>query len=263
MKKYHFILPLIIFPLLILLFTGCPNGGPEDLPERPTIIFSTADSISNGADLKLEWIDNTDGGSEIFYIYAGNTAIDSTFNLSYTIDKDDRSSSVGVTAWIGDEESPEATHDLSLTVTTALDVWSTADPSPDHPSFVKFTNGNASTVSADHADEATFYINDDIQFESIKDWVPAANVDPGFTSATSPYNFAPAPGNYITIYPTSGSMIQGATYYIWIDRAPIYDPPAWGIEDYFAKIEVTSIAGYKVTLKISYQNENGLRWLVD
>ena len=259
MKKYRFILPMVLFPLIVLLFTGCPNGGPEDLPERPTITLHTA--VSDGADLQLEWIDNTDGGSEIFYIYAGNTEIDSTFNLSYTIDETDRASSVGVTAWIGDEESPEATLDLSLTVTSNLEVWSTADPSPDHPSFVKFTNGNATTVSADYANDATFYINNDMQFETIQDWSGVTStVDPGFISAESPYDFAKPEGNYFSYYPTSGSMAENATYYIWIDY-PTYG--SMGTEDNFAKIYVSSIAGYKVTLNISYQNENGLRWLVD
>lgn len=262
MKKYRFILPLFIFPLIVLLFTGCPNGGPEDLPERPTITLHTA--VSDGADLQLEWIDNTDGGSEIFYIYAGNTEIDSTFNLSYTIDETDRASSVGVTAWIGDEESPEATLDLSLTETSNLEVWSTADPSPDHPSFVKFTNGNATAVSAANADDATFFIGDATQFEGIHRWAGVTTtLEPAFADASSPYDFAPGTGNYDDLWPV-GVIAINATYYIWIDMQP---HNTMGVEDNFVRIYVVDIVddgGYnKVTLQISYQNENGLRWLVD
>ena len=259
MKKYRFIFPLFIFPSIILLFTGCPNGGPEDLPERPTITIHTA--VLDGASFKLEWIDNTDGGSEVFYIYSGNTAIDSTFppDLDCTIDENDRASSVGVTAWIGDEESPEATLDLSLTVTSSLAVWSTADPDPDHPSFVKFANGTAVAVPESIAiNEATFYINNDFQFESIQYWpyVNNANDDPAFADASSPFDFAPGTGNYERPWSFAG----GGKYYIWIDRSPM---ASMGVEDDFARIEVISIDGNKVTLTISYQNENGLRWLVD
>lgn len=263
MKKYRFILPLVVFPLTVLLFTGCPNGGPEDMPEEPTITLHRA--VSDGADLELEWIDNTDGGSEIFYIYAGNTEIDSTFNLSYKIDETDRASSVGVTAWIGDEESPEATLDLSLTVTTSLDVWTIDDPSPDHPSFVKFTNGNASTVNWENRAEATFYINASTEFQQIADTVSSITFLVGFIEATgtSPFDFAPAKGSYYSYYPTSGPMAEGATYYMFINN----QPDSWGVEDKFAKIEAVSVVPdgnyYKCTFKISYQNENGLRWLVD
>ncbi|TES92756.1 MAG: hypothetical protein E3J87_04360 [Candidatus Cloacimonadota bacterium] len=260
MKKYLYILPIILIPLALVLFTGCPKDD-DGVVAKPTITVHTA--VLEGANFKLDWTDNTEDGSEVFFLYAGglNNFVDSTYNLAYTFDATDRASIVSVTALVGDDESGEAEHDLSLTTTSSLNVWSTADPDTGHPSFVKFTNGTATAVSANHADDATFYINNDIEFESIKYWSGVTTtVDPAFADASTPFDFAPGTGNYTRPWPTSGSMSIGATYYIWIDYPTL---GSMGDEDSFAKIYVVDIVGNKVTLNIFYQGEAGLRWLVD
>ena len=259
MKKYLYILPIILIPLALVLFTGCPGDG-DGAVAKPTI--TVHDAVLEGANFKIEWTDNSEDGSEVFFLYAGGTFVDSTYNRAYTFDETDRASKVSVTALVGEDESGDAEHDLSLTTTSSLDVWTIADPQAGHPSFVKFSNGTATAVAWDNREDATFYINEFTQFESIKDTVPTATVDPGFADASTPYDFA-IEGPYITIYPASGKITKNATYYIWID----YPPETIGAEDNFAKIYVVDIiddGGYdKTTLNISYQNEAGLRWLVD
>lgn len=260
MKKFLLLPLVILIAAIVFLFTGCPNPDEPTSVAAPTITDHHA--VTEGADFQLSWTDNAEGGAEVFFIYAeGSTNIDSTYNLSYTINSSDRASSVAVTAWIGNDESSKATHDLSLTVTTSLEVWSTADPDTGHPSFVKFSNGIGTAVSANSANEATFYIDDDIALESIHYWTGVTStVDPAFATANSPYDFAPGTGNYDRPWPQGSSVSIGTTYYIWIDY-PTYG--TMGVEDGFAKIYVVDITGNKVTLNISYQTEAGLRWLVD
>ena len=263
MRRYIFILPLILLPLIVLLFTGCPNPEEATSVQAPTITIHTA--VGEGADFQITWTDNTDGDSEIFYIYAaGTAAIDSTFNLSYTIDETDRASEVSVTALVGDDESSKETHDLSLTETANLEVWTTADPSASHPSFVQFTNGHATAVSEANSDDATFYIGNATQLEGIHRWPGVTtSLEPAFADAASPYSLASGTGNYTDIWP-AGMMAINATYYMWIDRAPT---GTMGVEDDFVKIYVVNIVddgGFnKATLNISFQGEDGLRWLVD
>ncbi|OQX54317.1 MAG: hypothetical protein B5M53_05920 [Candidatus Cloacimonas sp. 4484_209] len=137
MKKYFFIVPIVLLPFIILLFYGCPSN-PSAAVEKPTITVHTA--TNEGADLQLQWTDNTEDGSDIFYLYSGAALVDSTTNLTYTFDETNRNTSVGVTAWLGDDESGQASLDLSLTTTSNLEVYSTADPDSSHHSFVKFNN---------------------------------------------------------------------------------------------------------------------------
>jgi len=261
--KNFLLLPLVILIVaVVFLFTGCPNPDEPTEVAAPTITVHTA--VSEGADFQLQWTDNAEGGAEIFYIYAGSNDIDSSYNLSYTVSSTDRASSVAVTAWIGNDESSKATHDLELTVTQNLDVWSTADPSPSHPSFVQFTNGNATAISEANSDDATFYIGNATQFEGIDRWPGVTtSLEPAFADAASPYNLASGTGNYKDIWP-AGMIAINATYYMWIDRAPM---GTMGVEDDFVKIYVVNIVddgGFnKVTLNISFQDEDGLRWLVD
>jgi len=260
MKRFLLLPLVILIAVIVFLFTGCPNPDEPTNVAAPTITDHHA--VTEGADFQLTWTDNAEGGAEIFYIYAAST--DSTNNLSYTVSSSDRASSVAVTAWIGNDESSKATHDLGLTKTQSLEVWSTADPSSDHPSFVQFTNGNATAISEANSDDATFYIGNATQLEGIHRWPGVTtSLDPAFADAVSPYNLASGTGNYTDIWP-AGLIAINATYYMWIDRAPI---GTMGVEDDFVKIYVVNIVddgGFnKVTLNISFQGEDGLRWLVD
>ncbi len=252
-----------MLPLIALIFTGCPN------PEEPTDVnapdITTASAMSDGASLQIAWSETNDGDTEVFYLYIEGDYADSTYDQTYTFTSSMRGSSVGVTAWIGSDESPHETYDLALEETDNLEVWSTTDPSPDHESFVKFTNGQATVVPAASADEATFFIGNNTQLEGIHRWAGVSTtLEPAFADASSPYDFAPGTGNYTDVWPAT-TLAIGATYYIWIDDAPLGG--GMGTEDFFAKIYVVDIdnsTGHdKVTLDISYQLEPGLRWLVD
>lgn len=263
MKKTFIPIVFILLPLVVLILTGCPN------PEEPTDVnapdITTATSMNDGADLQIAWSETNDGDTEVFYLYVEGAYEDSTYDKTYTFGSTQRGSSVGVTAWIGSDESALESYDLSLVFTDNLEVWSTTDPNTDHPSFVQFTNGQATAVSESNSDDATFFIGNGTQLESIQRWAGVnATVDPGFCDASSPYDLALGTGNYSTLWPETGSMAINATYYIWVDNPPL---ATMGTEDFFARIYVVNIvddAGHdKVTLDIYYQQEPGLRWLVD
>lgn len=263
MKKTFIPIICLLLPLVVFLFTGCPNPDEPSDVNAPDITTVTA--VSEGASLQISWTETNDGETEVFYLYVEGDFVDSSDTQSYTFTSGQRGSAVGVTAWIGSDESNMESYDLSLEFTDNLEVWSTTDPSPDHPSFVQFTNGQATAVSSANADDATFYIGDATQLEGIHRWAGVTTtLEPAFADASSPYDFAPGTGNYTDIWPAT-TLAVGATYYIWIDDAPLGG--SMGIEDFFAKVYVVAIDGSsghdKVTLDISFQQEPGLRWLVD
>ncbi|RKX71019.1 hypothetical protein DRP53_03055 [candidate division WOR-3 bacterium] len=256
MRRY---LP-ILYGIFFLI--GCKGAVELTAPDV------TYEVTSDGGGLSLSWSEQED--AEGYIIYADDVVVDTVTDLSYEMKTPAKV--VKVTAYAGEEESDPWTHDFSPVISTGVSVWGLADPDPDHPSGLGFdTEGNAVTYAL--LDTANWnnidFVFDDKNFTTINIVTPNSslynsgqgiNDESNYTSDEQQVSFdsldiAPAAGSY---YDHSELVVNGV-FASWIDPDGGASPDA---NDNFIKFQVVKISGHEVQLKIAYQREGGLRWLV-
>lgn len=247
MKKF---LAVISIVLLIGVFAGC-DENPEGQLATPVVTTSTSDDYSA---LNLSWgaVANAEE-----YIVSYNNTVDTVTATSYTVTEPAMKVSVvaigsgydNSTAW---EKNYEA-------VVTTLDVYSTADPSTDHPSGFGFNaHGEATAYSvSDQSNHASIdYIVYDnsgtLMFVSISDYPNSTNSEKNSLSQnlTTPFDdldLASPEGSYST----QRDLVQNGMYSLWLAEG----------DDRFGKLQVQGVSGTKVTIRVALQEEPKLRWV--
>lgn len=157
--------------------------------------------------------------------------------------------------------------------TFKIEVWTSNDSSPDHPSGFGFDpDGTAKTYSLYNSDNypyINFWLYNDNGHPTlmsphhhdplINDQVNATDEMEGISyedmDITSPTG--------VQLYITMLEISNGGVYSLWVDP----DDAGYSDDDNFAKMLVTDLTDqgsgvYKATLKLAYQKTTGLRWVV-
>jgi hypothetical protein len=252
---------LALLAIVLLVFVSCQS---TTTPGKPSVTYAPTD---NGAMLRLTWPAVTD--AEGYYIYLDGTK-DTTITGSGTITYDvaGPAKEIEVSAYNGSEESDAWTLDLTPVSTPTLTVYGASDPASDHPSGLALKDAGAVVLAIG---EAANKPDIDYVFDDRGSFTPMSMVNPGdydpqinskgnaislvTTGQFDDEDFALAPGNYDT---KRIPVAQGGVYYLWLDR----NNDNYSTDDHFAKIQIISIAGTVVSIKVAYQKEPGLRWVV-
>ncbi len=240
-----------------LFLAGC--GGEEETGALG-LEYTVTDQ---GGSLELTW--NEIEGADQYYIYVDGTLVDSTTNTTYTVTEDKAGGEIMVEA-VGADLS-ETIDIAGEVVQSSVSDWGEYNSA--YKSAVGFTDGTAVTYSIlDEGNYAYFEIIADdgldgtdageIDLCSPNVYSPPFNShDNGFAEWTGGI-VAPAPGNYYTIYPDNGGIVQGGTYAAWLDPAA----DGWTTTDNFVKIVINSIGSDgQIQADFYYQTIGGLRWI--
>jgi len=220
--------------------------------------------VDDGGSLELTW-DEIEGADQ-YYIYVDGELIDSTTNTTYTVTEDNAGAEIKVEA-VGADKS-ETLDIAGEVVQSSVNDWGEYNSA--YKSAVGFTDGSAVTYSIlDSSNFSSFEIilddgdyggvdASEIDFCSPNVYSPSYNEhDNGFADWSGGI-VAPEPGNYYTIYPGSGGIVQGNSYAAWLDPAA----DGWTTTDHFVRIDITGVGGDgNVTATFYYQTIGGLRWI--
>lgn len=249
---------LALLAIVLLVLVGC-----EDIvaPGKPSVDH---DPIEDGAKLRLTWTAVTD--AEGYYVYVDGVKEATITETSY--DVEGPALEVSVSAYNGDEEGEEWVLDLTPEYTPTLTVYGASDPSPDNPSGLVLRDAGAVALAIgveENKPEIDYVFDDRGNFAPMSivnpgDYTPEINSKGNAISAAATGSFddedmAPPPGNYST---QRSPIEQNAVYYLWLDR----DDDNATDSDNFAKVQIISISGTQVNIKVAYQKEKGLRWIV-
>ncbi len=249
---------LALLALVLLVLVGC-----EDIvaPGKPSVTY---EPIEDGAKLKLTWTEVTD--AEGYYIYVDGIKDTSITGTSYEVTGP--AQEVSVSAYNGDEEGEEWVLDLTPEYTPTLTVYGASDPGTDHPSGLVLRDAGAVALAIgveENKPDIDYVFDDRGNFAPMSivnpgDYTPQINSKGNAISAAAGNSFddadmAPALGNYST---QRSPIEQNAVYYLWLDR----DNDNETDSDNFAKVQIISISGTTVNIKVAYQKEKGLRWIV-
>jgi hypothetical protein len=158
--------------------------------------------------------------------------------------------STGIT--VGDFEAIE----------TNINVWTTDDPDPNHPSGFGFNpNGTAQTYAVSdpsRANDIDYYIHSGYVLTAPADHLPTPINEKGSAASMEDGSYddlkiVKAPGNYLT----QQNLSVNGLYGLWLDDAN----DGYDDGDYFGKAFVTGILGEQIFLDVAYQTEAGLRWV--
>lgn len=276
MKKYP---SIIMFSILgvVVLFTGCEEeyGGNEqasriisaqlDFPPVENLDFEVVDDLEGnpGGGLHLTW-ETPAGDSAIEYVVSvdgkNQTPVQTTEDYVYT-----PGMIIGVVAvYSGGESNPEEL-DFKAVETPSLDVWSVADPSPDHPSGLGFgTSGYASSYATSYHENWPFID----YYIAVGPVLASPNVrEPEHLNEENNTSCEEA-GTYEDLYivkncnqgsyQTDRLINTDDLYGLWLDA----NDDGYTSDDHFAKAYVIDVQGLKVTFKLAYQTVTGLRWVV-
>ncbi len=212
------------------------------------------------------------GDTSYFRIYADGTVLGTTDTNVFNVYKP--SITLEVVAVYGRVESDPLTLDFSVVETQTLELWTSNDPSPEHPSCFGFNdNGSAFSYSISGQDTGKIDYCLDLgqsnlpAFTSPSAHVPAVNAEDNSTSTESgsysALGIVAPPGLH---YNASTSILEGGVYGFWLNEGGVYDASA----DRFGKISAESVtiegtSGgkyiYKVVLRLACQTAPGLRWV--
>lgn len=275
MKSYPYI-PLIMFLGLAVLFTGCEEQAPfeddgpdqhyvlKDYPPVQNLDFEVVDDLEGdpGGGVYLFW-DTPLGDSAVEYVVSvdgvNQTPVEVTEDYVYT-----PGITVAVYAVYPDGMSEPGELDFGAVETPSLDVWSVADPSPDHPSGLGFTAaGTAVSYAVSYPEnwpDIDYYIarGPALSSPNYREPEPLNDEENASCLESGAYeNLAIVKpcgsGDYITLRDINIDDLYG----LWIDPgADNYTP-----DDHFGKAYVIDIQNLKVTLKLAYQTVPGLRWV--
>ena len=230
---------------LTVLFTGCR-------PARPDV---TCTAINSGADLRLSWGPVANAG---FYEVATRDSTYSTAGTNFVLSTP--SNTIEVRAVSGICKSDPATIDCRVVEDT---VEFFGDLYPTHDNGFSFDDsGRAVACTLKYPAFLTidFYANGVSGGMKLVDagTVNANRMGNQLKAASGSYDditIADALGTYSD---SSLAITVDSTYYL---RVSADSTGTWSTEDNFAKANVVSIQGERVTLKTAYQRIGGLRWL--
>lgn len=249
---------LAFLALSLLVLISCES---IEAPGKPNVTY---EPIENGAKLRLTWTAVTDAdGYNIYVDGEKDTSITGT-----SIDVAGPAKKIEVSAYKGKEEGEKWTLDLTPTYTPALTLYGASDPSPDHPSGLALKDAGAVALAIGveaNKPEIDYVFDDRGNFAPMSivnpgDYTPQINskgnaVSDATTGSFDDADIAPAPGSYET---QRSPISQNAVYYLWLDR----NNNNYSTDDNFAKIQIISISGTVVNIKVAYQKVKGLRWVV-
>jgi len=255
MKRY---LPILYALFIILACKGAVELTTPDV---------TYDVTTDGGGLDLSWTEVED--AEGYIIYADDVAIDTVTELSYTMTTPAKV--VKVTAYAGEDESDAWSGDFTPVTTTSLNLWGLSQPPPD-PSGLSFTS-DGTGVGLAVGDTTNWpsidFVIDDVNLSNIGIVTPNSGYYNSGQGLNSEYNYISndqgVEFDSINIAPSAGSYYSEQEFIVngvfagWIDPGGGSSPDA---NDNFVKIKVESISGNQVVLKLAFQKEGGLRWLV-
>lgn len=250
-----------ILAVVLLLVVSCTTV--TDL-EKPANVSYTV--LTNGDGVNVEWDQVTN--AEGYYIYLDGNKLDSTTSGTATdIDVKTPGKKITVTAFKGNDESPESdaiTTEAVLT-TGLVTVYGMGDP-----------DNNVCAIGFNTSGQCLAYdVTDPTKYSSINYVIEDDGVPLGFwsphhyptmgnnqhngaseatTTVLDSLKIAPGAGNYNT----QTNMTQNGVYSFWIDPTN----NLWSTDDHYAKVRVEGVAGHQVTLKVVYQPIGGLRWLL-
>jgi hypothetical protein len=172
---------------------------------------------------------------------------------------------IEIYAVYGETKSDPVTLDLRMVETESVEIYSLEDPDYEHNSGLGFLDdGSALTYNlgfaADHPD-VDYYLDTNLVLSSphlfqpdpINDEHNRVSVE---DSAFAALDMLKAAGE--ENFSTAQELEQDGVYGLWID--PSGD--GYDEDDFFAKLQVTGIDGFKVTLNLAFQPKSGLRWVV-
>ena len=264
---------LLTLPIVgVLLIIGCENPQGPDV--APTVTY---EAIQNGAGLRLAWtaLSGVDG----YYVYVNEGAAPECTTTAISVDVFGPAKVIEICGYTGDKDGPKWSSGTELEpAVSTITVYGASDPSPTNPSGFGFaTDGSAITYPLSGADTLTnwpkidLYLEDRVKAMNLfapTDVPPAAfpyhdlNSEPNSSVEMSGIahlddaDSAYTPGG---TYSTQTVLAIGGVYSFWIDEGPT----GWDKDyDHFGKLEVLSISGTKVDIKVAYQKKTGYRMLV-
>lgn len=275
MKKRVSLIALVLVAAFALVIIDC---GPTDTPPVENVKIEVIDGDDGpGGAIKVTWDAPADVEPDEYVV-----SVDGVDQVAVTTTEDVVKTPGAIievyAVYGGDKSNPEKV-DLSATVTDNIEVWSINDPSADHPSAFGFDEDGAAAHFAignkDDWDKMDFYIS-----------MGEDGLTPSFTA---PYARTPEKlndernatsdesGTFDNLkivsptgqglYATVNPVTDGGLYGFWLDNNDEYDA-----SDHFGKIHVTALTIdgtdpqglniYKAVLKLAYQTQQGLRWVV-
>lgn len=277
MKTYpNLLIPLIL--LAIVLFTGCEEMEPfsentsgqtavgKDYPPVRNLDYEVVDDLDGqpGGGLHLRW-DPPDGAIPQVYVVRvdgmDQPPVKTTEDYVYT-----PGMIVAVIAVYADGESKPEELDFEAVETPSLDVWSVADPLPEHPSGLGFgPDGTASSYAVSYPENwpsIDYYIDHDegpfLSSPNSRELEPLNEEEN--TSCLSDFAYVEL---MIVIpcdqhnYSSKRRIYKDDVFGLWLDP----DADGYSTNDHFGKAKVLDAFGNKVTLKLAYQTVPGLRWV--
>jgi hypothetical protein len=256
MKKWT-TLGLIVAMGFILFGMDICDGGEYPNPTNVQYEIVTSD---NGASLNITWSDPADKTPDQYVLVVDGDELSPVEGTSTTLAV--AGAEVILYAEYGDNRSSGVTVGDFEAVETSIQVWTTADPDPEHPSGFGFTPaGSAQTYAvsdASHANDIDYYISSGHTLTAPMDHLPTAINDKGSAASveTGTYDdlvVVAGPGNYSTQRDLSVNGLYG----LWLDDTN----DGYDDSDHFGKAFVTGINGEQVSMDVAYQTEAGLRWV--
>jgi hypothetical protein len=241
--------------LLVLVGTGCDTNV---TPEAP---YVTTLAVDGGGALRLTWEEVSGAKSYEIKTDASTFEIDST---SYDVSTP--TATIEVRAVSGSNKSDSAAVIDCRIVETTIEVAGIRHADSMEIAFGFDSDGMAVpyTLVSSNYPKMDYWL-DDLRDTSL---LPVGLVNPGVDNWNQKGNtikgpfavdydsveVADAPGSS---YVEQMRLAEDAVYHLWLD--PSAD--GWDSGDHFAKAQVVSMDGSKVTLKIGYQKVRGIRWL--
>lgn len=177
---------------------------------------------------------------------------------------------IDVYALYGSSLSEPRSLGFAAVETPYLDVWSSNDPSPDHPAGFGFNpDGTARSYTLAPSENGPYIDYWLYAGYSVPLLVSPCDADPPINNelncvsdvsgAFDEVDIAPGPGWWIS----QKEIIDGDVYALWIDP----DARSYSSDENFGKLYVSELFDigsgiYKATLKLAYQRTNDRRWLV-
>ncbi|MBN2380122.1 hypothetical protein JXM67_10025 [candidate division WOR-3 bacterium] len=268
---------VIVLCLFASLFLGTAASSFSHADVNNIDLIVVADSQGNpGGGIKLIWdepyVDDegcflccskpTGDGPDRYAVYVDGVRVGETEETEYTVYTP--GVEIEIAAVYGVEESKGLMIDLGAVETPTLNVWTVNDPSPDHPSGFGFSvSGSAQTYSMSdegHREDIDYWIASGFILTAPCDRYPDSINAKGSAAKMENVLFdslliASPPGKYCTQQP----LEEDSVYSLWLD----YTNDNYSLDDRFGKMQVTykDTDGLKVTLKLAFQTENGLRWV--
>jgi hypothetical protein len=243
--------------LLVLAGTGCDTNV---TPETPHVM---SQAVDGGGALRLSWEEVTGAKSYEIKTDASTFEIDST---SYAVSTP--TATIEVRAVSGSNKSDSASVIDCRIVETTIEVSGYLNPDSMESGFGFDADGIAVAYTLDlpNFPSLDYWLDDgDTSLSPVglvnpgrdkEKWNNKGNKIKGPISVDyDSVEVADAPGSS---YVEQLRLAAGVVYYLWLD--PTKD--GWSTDDHFAKANVVSMDGSKVTLKIGYQKVKGIRWLV-